>query len=69
MMEDNHRPRFRFRLKTILLVVAILALVSVVVVQQLQIARMKQLIEAGEKQKDQLTVIIRELRGYLERHK
>jgi cytochrome c-type biogenesis protein CcmH/NrfG len=38
-MEENRRPRFRFRLRTILLVVAILALFLTVVIQQVQIGR------------------------------
>ena len=69
MMDENQRPRFRFRLKTLLLVVAILALLIVVVIQQVQIGRMAQMIDAHAKERDQLTTIIRELRGYLNRHR
>ncbi len=69
--EENRRPWIRFRLKTVLLVVAFLALVTAVVIQQVQIARMRQMINAREaqvaKERDQLTTIIREMRGYVER--
>ena len=69
MTENARSSRFRFRLGTILFVVAILALLLVVVIQQVQIGRMRQLIDAGVKEKDQLTTIIRELRDHLERHR
>ena len=68
MMEENRRPRVRFRLRTILLVVAILALL-LVVIQQVQIGRMEQLIDAVAKLRDELTVIIRELRAHLDLHR
>jgi hypothetical protein len=69
-MTDNARPsRFRFRLSTLLFVVTILALLLVAVIQQVQIGRMRQLIDAGVKEKDQLTTILRELRDHLERHR
>jgi hypothetical protein len=61
--------RFRLRLRTLLFVVAILALVLVVVIQQVQIARMRQLIDARAKERDQLTTIIREQRDLIERHR
>lgn len=67
MMEKNQRSRFRFRLQTILLVVAILALLLVVVIQQVQIGRMRQLIDAGTKEKAQLAKIIRELQDFVHR--
>ena len=73
-MEENRQPRFRFRLRTILLVVAVLALTLLVVIQQVQIGRMRQqigqmkpMIDAIPKERDQLTTIIRELRDQLER--
>jgi hypothetical protein len=69
MMEDDRKPQFRFRLGTVLLVVAILALLLVVVIQQMQIGRMRQLIDAGVKEKAQLTTIIREQRDLLEQHR
>jgi hypothetical protein len=69
MMEDDRPQRIRFRLRTLLLVVAILALLLVVVIQQVQIGRMRQLINAGAKEKAQLTDIIREQRDFLERHR
>jgi C4-dicarboxylate-specific signal transduction histidine kinase len=69
-MVENDRPhRFRVRLRTLLLIVAFLALLLVVIFQQVQIGRMQKLIDAGEKQKAQLTTIIRELRGFLERQR
>ena len=68
-LNGQGRRRFRFRLRAILLVVAILALIIVVVIQQVQIGRLRQVIDAGEKQKDQLTTIIRELRDHLERQR
>jgi cell division protein FtsL len=64
----------RFRINTLLFVVAILALLLLVVMQQVQIGRMqsrigqmRQMIDADVKSKDQLTIIIRELRDHLER--
>jgi hypothetical protein len=76
-MTENARPsRFRFRLGTILFVVAILALLLVVVIQQVQIGRMRGLLDASAKreaaslQRDSiLTTIIREQRDQLERHR
>ncbi len=67
MVEQNQRPRFRFRLMTLLFIVSILALLVLVVIQQAQIGRLRQVIDAGEKQKVQLTDIIRELRDHLDR--
>lgn len=64
----------RLRISTLLFAVAILALLLVVVTQQVQIGRMqsrigqmRQTIDADVKSKDQLTAIIRELRDHLER--
>jgi NADH:ubiquinone oxidoreductase subunit 6 (subunit J) len=67
VMEGNRQSRFRFKLGTILVVVAFFALLSLVVIQQLQMGRMRQTIDAHAKQTDQLTTIIRELRDRLER--
>ncbi len=79
---ENARPsRFRFRLSTLLFVVTILALLLVVVVQQVQIGRMRQWIAARENERNQmrqqidrfvisqnkLTEIIRVLRDRLDR--
>jgi hypothetical protein len=47
-----------------LLVVAFLALILVIVIQQVRMGRM---IDAQAKERNQLTAIIRELRGYLQR--
>jgi hypothetical protein len=69
MMEEDRQPRFLFRLRTVLLVVAVLALLLVVVIQQAQIGRMRQMIDAGVKEKAQLTTIRREQRDLLERHR
>src|SRR4029077_9570943 len=55
MTENARLSRFRFRLGTILFVVAILALLLVVVIQQVQIGRMRQLIDAGEKENGRST--------------
>ena len=69
-MTENARPsRFRLRLRTMLFFVTILALLLVVVIQQVQIGRMRQLIDAGVKEKAQMTTIIREQRDFLERHR
>jgi cell division protein FtsL len=64
----------RFRISTLLFVVAILALLLLVVMQQVQIGRMqsrigqmRKTIDADVKSNDQLTAIIRELRDQLER--
>ena len=59
--------RMRYRLNTLLFAVAILALLLLVFIQQVQIGRMRQLIDEGVKEKDQLTTIIRELRDHIER--
>jgi hypothetical protein len=76
MIEHDRPSRFRFRLGTVLLVIAIVALLLVVVIQQVQIARMreqigqmKRTIDVNAKSTETLTVIIRELRGHLERQK
>jgi hypothetical protein len=75
-MDDDRRQRFRFRIRTFLLVVAFVALTVIVVMQQVQIGRqraqinqMRLLIDAGQKEKDQLTTIMRELRDALERNR
>jgi cytochrome c-type biogenesis protein CcmH/NrfG len=74
MMEESRRPRLRFRLGTLLLVVAILALLLVVVIQQVQISRqqvqirqMRQEIDRYLISQDKLTEIIRALRDHLDR--
>jgi uncharacterized membrane protein affecting hemolysin expression len=69
MVEDNRPSQFRFRLSTVLFVVAVLALLLVVVIQQVQIARMRQQIDRYSKEKDQLTTIIREQRDRIERQR
>ncbi len=54
------RPeRFRFRLSTLLLVVAILALLLVVAIQQVQIGKMRRSIDVAEKEKAQLIELLR----------
>jgi cytochrome c-type biogenesis protein CcmH/NrfG len=74
MMDENRRPRFRFRLVTLLFVVAILALLLVAVMQQVQINRQRAKIEQMNRQiarfageKDKLTEIIRVLRDAVDR--
>jgi hypothetical protein len=67
MMDENRLPPLRFRLKTILFVVAILALLLVVVIQQVQIGRMRNMIDAHAKDREQMTTIIREMRDRVER--
>ena len=64
----------RFRLSTLLFAVAILALLFLVVIQQVQMGRMqsqnrlmRQMIDADLKSREQLTTTIRELRDHLER--
>jgi hypothetical protein len=69
MSDETQRPRFRFRLMTLVFIVAISGLLMVVVNQQAQIARLRQSIEAGQKQKVQLTDMLREMRGHLERQR
>ena len=59
----------RFRLAWVMVAVAILALLLVVIIQQVQIGRMRELIDAGEKQKVKLTTIIRELQDQVFQHK
>lgn len=74
MVQDDRPRRFRFRVRTLLLVVVVVALFLVVVIQQVQMGRMRQQIgvlrrsvDADAKAQDQLTTIIRDLRGHLER--
>jgi cytoskeletal protein RodZ len=74
MMVDNQRPRFRFRLGTLLLIVAILALLVVTVMQQVQINRqqtqIKQMrieLDRNTTDRDKLQRIVRELRDYVNR--
>ena len=62
----------RFRLSTLLFAVAILALLFLVVIQQVQMGRMqsqnrlmRQMIDADLKSREQLTTTIRELRDHL----
>jgi hypothetical protein len=72
---DRPRPRrFRFRIGTLLFVIAILALLLVVIIQQVQLRQMRQIIKAQQNQlnahifdKQKLTEIIREQRDMLER--
>ena len=73
--DGRSRPRrFRFRIGTLLFVIAILALLLVVIVQQVQIVRMtrqaavlQRLVDQGVRDKDVLTTIVRELRDKVER--
>lgn len=76
MIEENRRPRFRLRLGTLLLIVAIFALLLVAVIQQVQIARQGMEIQYIRKQnsrylnqQDTLQEIIRTQRDMLDRHK
>jgi sensor histidine kinase regulating citrate/malate metabolism len=76
MMAENRRPRFRFRLGTLLLIVAIFALLLVVVIQQVQIARQRMEIQQMRQQnaryliqQDKLQEIIRNQRDQLARHR
>jgi len=74
MMEENGRPRLRFRLSTLMFVVAVLALLLVALIQQVQISReqvqirqMRQEIDRYLINQDKLTEIIRGLRDHLDR--
>src|SRR5690242_10409128 len=72
---DRRYPRrFRFRIGTLLFVITILALLLVVAIQQVQLGRLRQLVEAqqlkmdaDERGRNALTTIIRELRDKVER--
>ena len=76
IMEDG-RPRtrwFRFRLGTLLFVIAILALLLVVIVQQVQLERMRRIVAAQRQQisrdtadRAQLRQLVATLRDMLER--
>jgi hypothetical protein len=76
-MAEDSRPRtsrFRFRIGTLLLVIAVLALLLVVAVQQVQLERLRRRADALQKQVDQtakdkdfLTTLVRELRDKVER--
>jgi type II secretory pathway pseudopilin PulG len=75
-MDQNRRPRFRVRLGTLLLVIAIFALLLMVVIQQVQIARQRTEIQQLRLQNDryllrqnQLQEIIRTQRDMLERNR
>jgi cell division protein FtsB len=76
IMEDGRpRPRrLRFRLGTLLFAIAVLALLLVVIIQQVQLERMRRIVAAQRQQIDrhadekaQLRSIVQALRGYLER--
>jgi type II secretory pathway pseudopilin PulG len=81
MMEQNRRPRIRFQLRTLLFVVAILALLLVVIIQQVQLSRqqvqlsrqqaqirqMRQEIDRSVMSQQKLTEILRNQRDMLER--
>ena len=73
MDEADRKAWLRIRLRTILLVVAFLALVMAILVQQVQIERMRRAMDEIAKQRAQeqnaLTTIVRELRGKLERQR
>ncbi len=68
-MKDDRPACFRLRFGTILVVVAILALLQEVAIQQAQIRRLRRSIDASAKQQDKLTTIIRELPDMIERHR
>lgn len=76
MMEENRRRRFRFRLGTLLLIVAIFALLLVVGIQQVQIARqgmeLQYLTEQNRRyliHQEKMLEIIRTQSLMLDRHK
>jgi hypothetical protein len=69
MVEQDRPKRFRSRLRTLLLVVVISSLLLVVVIQQVQIGRMRQSLDALSKEREKLTEIARELRDLHERHR
>ena len=76
MTAENRRPRFRFRLGTLLLIVAILAPIFVVVIKQVHIVRQGMEIQQLRRQNDRYSVqqdklqeIIRTQRDMLERHR
>jgi hypothetical protein len=56
MMEENRRPRFCFRLRTLLFVIGILALLLVVVIQQVQISRQQAQIKQMRQELDSYTI-------------
>ena len=58
----------RFRLIMLPIAIAILALLLLVFIQQVEIGRLRQVIDKFVKEKDELTAIIRELKDNLERH-
>ena len=73
-MEGNRRSRFHFRIRTIVLAIAIIALLLVVAIQQIQVGRQRAEIERLRKvldsemvKTDQLTGILREQRDLIER--
>jgi hypothetical protein len=68
-------PKFRFRLRTVLVVVVITVLLLVVVIQQALIGQLRRLLAAALQREAvyvqsqaRLTEIIREERDHLERH-
>ena len=74
MMELNRRPRIRFQLRTLLFVVAILALLLVVIIQQVQISRQQVQIRQMRLEIDRFVIsqnklaeILREQRDMLHR--
>jgi hypothetical protein len=75
-LTEHERPRrFRFRIGTLLFIIAILALLLVVIIQQVQLKQMRQIVKAQQNQlnaqaavTDRLTIMIREQRDMLERN-
>jgi uncharacterized membrane protein len=68
--------RFRWKLGTLMFVVAIVALLLVIVIQQVEIRRqqaqieqMRRSIDAAAKSQEKLTTILREQRDMIERHR
>jgi hypothetical protein len=75
-MESGIMKRLRWQLRTFMFIIAILALLLVVVTQQVligrqqaEIGRMRQTVDAAVKAQVNLTTIIREQRDMIERHR
>jgi hypothetical protein len=69
MMEENRRLRFNVRIRTILLAIVIVALTLVVVIQQSQLQRLRNLLDAETNRTDSLTALLREQRDMVERQR
>ena len=68
-MGETRRRRLNVRIRTILLAIVIVALTLVLVIQQAQLQRLRNLLDAETTRTDRLTAVLREQRDALERER